>query len=49
LLGRRWLGVLIALLSGLVLIGIGYEEWRLYEWGRHAGQAEFAKAARPPS
>jgi hypothetical protein len=49
LLGRRWLGVLIALLSGLVLIGIGYGEWRLYEWGRHAGQAEFAKPARPPS
>jgi hypothetical protein len=47
--GRRWLWVLILLLSGLVLIGIGYGEWRLYEWGRHNGQAEFAKAARPPS
>jgi hypothetical protein len=49
LLGRRWLGLLILLLSALVLIGIGYGEWRVYEWGRHAGQAEFAKAARPPS
>jgi hypothetical protein len=48
LVGRRWLGVLIVLLSGLILIGIGYGEWRLYEWGRHDGQAEFTKAARPP-
>jgi hypothetical protein len=29
LLGRRWLGALILLLSGLVLIGIGLGEWRL--------------------
>jgi hypothetical protein len=49
MLGRRWRGVLILLLSGLVLIGIGYGEWRLYEWGKHNGQAEVAKAAQPPS
>jgi predicted acylesterase/phospholipase RssA len=49
LLGRRWLGPLVLLLSGLVLIGIGYGGWRLYEWGLHNGQAEFAKPARPPS
>jgi hypothetical protein len=29
LLCRRWLGALILLLSGLVLIGIGLGEWRL--------------------
>jgi hypothetical protein len=48
LLGKRWFGLLILVLSGLVLIGIGYGEWRLYKLGRDNGQAEFAKAARPP-
>jgi predicted acylesterase/phospholipase RssA len=48
LLGKKWLWVLILLLSGLVVIGIGYGEWRLYEWGRHNGQAEFAKIPRTP-
>jgi hypothetical protein len=42
--GRRWLGILSLSLAALGMIGIVYGEWRLYEWGRHNGQAEFVKA-----
>ena len=35
--------------GGASLIGIGLGEWRLYEWGRDNGKAEFAKPAGPSS
>jgi hypothetical protein len=48
LLGRRWLGLLILLLSGLVLIGIGYGKWRLYEWGDMPGRPNLPRRLGHP-